>query len=83
MSTTVATLPRHEKRFTADEPWLARSALSDWLGDFKSHGPLKIRSIRVDEAGDQFVATVCYSEMEIEPAPRHFEDYVPALKKAS
>lgn len=51
------------KVFLGDSPGGARSAASDWLGDFSQHGPLNIRRISVTQHQDAFLAIVTYSEM--------------------
>ncbi len=67
--------------YTAGE---ARTAASDWLRNFKDHGPLEIKSIRVSEERQYFVATVTYAEMAAEPAPtQYFADYEPVLLKSA
>jgi hypothetical protein len=67
--------------YTAGE---ARTYASDWLRNFKDHGPLDIKSIRVSEDRDHYVATVIYSEMTLEPPPpQHFADYQPVLLKSA
>jgi hypothetical protein len=63
------------KSFAAYSPGEARSAATQWLGDFKDHGPLRITSIRVTEERGLFVATVVYSEMKVESSPRYFADF--------
>ena len=68
------------KFFAAYSPSEARSAATQWLGNFKDHGPLRIISIRVTEEQDLFVATVAYSEMIVEHSPRYFADYTPASR---
>ena len=52
--------------YTAGE---ARTAASDWLRNFKEHGPLEIKSIRVTEDSDLFVATVTYGRQPVETPP--------------
>ena len=59
------------KSFAAYSPGEARLAATLWLGDFKDHGPLRIKSIRVTEERDLFVATVAYSEGKVENSPRY------------
>ncbi len=54
-----------------------------WLRNFRDHGPLEIKSIRVIEESEHFVATVVYGEMTIEESPRYFADYAPALLKSA
>jgi hypothetical protein len=67
--------------YTAGE---ARKAASDWLRNFRDHGPLDIKSISVSEENKFFVATVLYAEMELEPAPpQYFAHYQPALLKSA
>lgn len=66
--------------YTAGE---ARKAASAWLGNFDEHGPLDIKSIRVAERQDQFVATVTFSEMVVEQTPRHFPGAQPVLLKSA
>ena len=68
------------KSFAAYSPREARSAATQWLGNFKDHGPLRIISIRVTEERDLFVATVAYSEMTVEHSPRYFADYSPSTR---
>jgi len=68
------------KFFAAYSPGEARSAATQWLGNFKDHVPLRIISIRVTEEQDLFVATVAYSEMIVEHSPRYFADYTPASR---
>jgi hypothetical protein len=68
------------KAFAAYTPGEARKAATEWLRNFKDHGPLKIKSIQVTEERDLFVATVAYSEMAIEASPRYFEDYEPVYQ---
>ena len=62
------------KSFAAYSPSEARSAATQWLGNFKDHGPLTIMSIRVTEERNLFVATVVYSETTVERSPRYFAD---------
>ena len=62
------------KSFAAYSPSEARSAATQWLGNFKVHGPLRIMSIRVTEERNLFVATVTYSETTVEHSPRYFAD---------
>ena len=57
-----------QKLFAADTPWGARAAASAWLSDFAEHGPCDIRSIRVLEDEDFFVAVLTYSEMALDEA---------------
>ncbi len=71
------------KAFAGKSAGEARVYASDWLMNFRDHGPLDIRSIRVAEDGAYFVATVTYAEMSIEAAPRYFENYEPALLKSA
>lgn len=71
------------KAFAAYTPAEARKAATDWLRNFKDHGPLKIDSIRVTEERDLFVATIAYSEMTVEATPRYFADYEPIAKPAA
>jgi hypothetical protein len=67
--------------YTAGE---ARAAACDWLRNFNEHGPLEIKSIKVSEDRDYFIATVTYGEMAAEPPPpRYFADYEPALLKSA
>jgi hypothetical protein len=70
------------KSFTGQSPGEARSAASDWLRNFKEHGPLEIRSLRVSGNDERFTATVTYSEMTVEATPQHFPNYEPVLKSA-
>jgi hypothetical protein len=51
-------LPEKRKMFFAPSPAEARVAASTWLNDFTIHGPLAIRSIRVEEDGETFAAVV-------------------------
>lgn len=60
------------KSFPGKSPNAARDAASEWLRDFSEHGPLDIRSIRVSEEGEAFLATVTYTTAKIEITPRHF-----------
>ncbi len=79
-------MEKKRKSFLASSPGEARQAVSTWLGDFRAHGPLKIRSIRVREGenSERFVATVTFSEMPAEPPPpQHFADYEPVLLKSA
>lgn len=71
------------KSFAAYTPGEARTAASEWLRNFKDHGPLDIKSIKISEERDLFIATVAYSEMKVEESPRYFADYQPQLRKAS
>lgn len=71
------------KEFAAYTPGEARTAASQWLGNFKDHPPLDIKSIRIFEERDLFVAAVVYSEMTVEETPQHFPNYQPQFKKAS
>jgi hypothetical protein len=67
--------------YTAGE---ARAAASNWLRNFKEHGPLEIKSIKVTEDRTYFIATVTYAEMPAEPRPpQHFADYEPVLLKSA
>ena len=72
----------YRKSFQAELPRDARQAASAWLGDFSAHGPLDIRSIRLVEEPDAFVAVVTFSEMAVEEAPRNFSNVVPLLRSA-
>ncbi len=63
--------------FTGKSAGQARTCACDWLRNFRDHGPLKIKSIRVSAEDDHFIATVAYSEMPIETSPRYFENYEP------
>jgi hypothetical protein len=56
--------PEMRKTFPARSPSAARVAASMWLNDFRQHGPLRIRSIRVIGDDDRFEAVVTYSEMK-------------------
>jgi hypothetical protein len=76
MSSPNHTLEEH-KSFAGGSPAAARDAATTWLRDFAAHGPLDIRSIRVSEDGETFVATVVYTPAEIEVTPRHFPDHEP------
>ena len=81
MSTAVRTLvPEKRKSFAAASPAEARVAASVWLNDFAEHGPLAIRSIRVEELGETFVAIVTYRDTKIEPSPRYFVSEPELLK---
>ena len=42
----------------------ARALVSQWLGDFASHGPLEIRSIRTEDRGMDAVATLTFRTMQ-------------------
>jgi hypothetical protein len=68
------------KTFAAYTAGEARKAASDWLHNFKDHGPLEIRSIRVTENRDVFTATVYYAEMAVEETPQYFPDYRPIYR---
>jgi hypothetical protein len=70
------------KAFAAYSPSEARSAATQWLGNFKDHGPLKIQSIRVTEERELFIATIAYSEMTVETSPRYFANYIPLRTSA-
>lgn len=70
------------KAFAAHTAREARKAASDWLSDFKEHGPLDIKSIRLSEDRDRFVATVSYGELKVETTPQYFPNYHPLLKSA-
>jgi hypothetical protein len=48
------------KQFRANTAGNARRAVSAWLSDFNSHGPLDIKSIKTTAQGSQFVAVVSY-----------------------
>jgi hypothetical protein len=74
MSTPSATTEK-SKSFPGESPCAARDAATAWLRDFSEHGPLDIRSIRVSEDGETFVATVIYADATIEITPRHFPDH--------
>lgn len=78
---TPATASEKRKAFPGESPPAARDAASAWLRDFSAHGPLDIRSIRVSEEGDRFIATVIYAEAKIEVTPRHFPDHQPAAER--
>jgi hypothetical protein len=80
---TPADAPEKRRSFPGVSPPAARNAASSWLRDFSAHGPLDIRSIRVSEKGDHFIATVVFSEAMIELTPRHFPDDQPAEKTAA
>ena len=71
------------KSFAAYTPSEARAAASNWLRNFKEHGPLEIKSIKVSEERDLFVATVAFLEMTVEKSPRYFENYQPVLLKSA
>jgi hypothetical protein len=75
-------LPEKRKSFAAPSPAEARSAASAWLNDFSQHGPLALRSIRVDGDGDEFIAVVIYRDTRTEPSPRYFADKPPLAKSA-
>ena len=64
--------------FNGSSACAARDAASAWLRNFSLHGPLDIRSIRVTEDGESFVATVVYSDASIDFTPRHFPEPKPA-----
>ena len=70
------------KAFPGESPNAARDAATVWLRDFSEHGPLDIRSIRVSEDGETFVATVTYADATIETTPRHFPDHQPVMQTA-
>lgn len=70
------------KAFAAYTPGEARTAASEWLRNFKLHGPLDISSIKISEERDLFIATVAYSEMTIEKTPQYFANYQPLRKSA-
>lgn len=76
-------LPEKRKVFVAPSPAEARSACSVWLNDFSTHGPLAIRSIRVNEDGDAFAAVVTYRDAVIETSPRYFADREPEWAKSA
>lgn len=67
------------KSFAAYTPGEARAAASQWLRNFKEHGPLQIKSIKVAAERDLFVATVAYAEMAVETTPQYFPNYQPVL----
>jgi hypothetical protein len=67
------------KSFAAYTPSEARAAASQWLRNFKEHGPLQIKSIKVAEERDLFIATVAYAEMTVEATPQYFPNYQPIL----
>jgi hypothetical protein len=67
------------KSFAAYTPGEARRAASDWLRNFKEHGPLEIKNIKVAAKRDLFVATVAYAEMTVEATPQYFLNYQPIL----
>jgi hypothetical protein len=69
------------KAFTGRSAGQARTYACDWLRNFRDHGPLDIRSIRVSEEGGYFIATVTYADMAIEAAPQYFANYEPVLLK--
>lgn len=54
--------PDKTKIFEAETPGKARAAASEWLSDFRQHGPLNIRAIRVEADQDAFVAVLTYSD---------------------
>ena len=71
------------KSFQAPTSREARQAASAWLGDFSAHGPLDIRSMRLVEEPDSFVAVVTFSEMPmLEAPPRYFSNVAPLRKSA-
>ncbi len=72
-------MSEQRKSFAAYSPSEARAAASSWLRDFTAHGPLEIKSIKVAEENDLYVATVAYAEMTIEKSPQYFADYEPVL----
>jgi len=73
MSMSISTLMLEKRKsFAALSPGEARKAASVWLGDFTEHGPLVIRSIRVDEDGGDYVAVVTYRDAKVETSPRYF-----------
>lgn len=79
-------MPEKRKAFAAYTPGEARTAASQWLRNFKEHGPLDIKSIKVAPERDLFVATVIYGELTVETSPRYFENYeplMPALLKSA
>jgi hypothetical protein len=76
-------MAEQRKSFTAHSPGEARNAASMWLRNFRDHGPLAIKSIRVTEEREHFVATVTYGEMTIEESPQYFAEYQPALLKSA
>jgi hypothetical protein len=82
--TRTSTASETRRSFSGASPHAARDAASAWLRDFSAHGPLDIASIRVSEQADGFIATVTYSEAEIEVTPRHFSEggHLPLLRSA-
>lgn len=74
--------PEKKRSFPGDSPSAARDAASLWLRDFSDHGPLDIQSIKVSEDGESFIATVIYTDADIEITPRHFPDYEPLAATA-
>jgi hypothetical protein len=71
------------KSFAAPSAGEARNFASEWLRDFDEHGPLDIKSIRVREHREVFIATIVYDLMQVEATPRHFPDYEPVLLKSA
>src|ERR1700752_4819353 len=71
------------KEFAAYSVSEARKAASQWLNNFRDHGPLDIRSIKSHEDRDLFIATVFYTEMTVEETPQYFPTSQPQFKKAS
>jgi hypothetical protein len=72
------------KSFAGRSAGEARAAASDWLRNFRDHGPLEIKSISVSEENRRYVATVIYGEMAVEPAPpQYFADYRPVFLKTA
>ena len=75
-------MPEKRRSFSAASPGEARAAASAWLGNFDEHGPLAIRSIRVDQEGEDFVAVVTYRDTRIEISPRYFDSVPPFARSA-
>lgn len=75
--TTHSDASEQQKTFNGSSASAARDAASSWLRNFSLHGPLDIRSIRVTEEGESFVATVVYSDASIDFTPRHFPEPKP------
>jgi hypothetical protein len=71
------------KSFAAASPGEARNFACEWLRNFADHGPLDLKSLRVREERELFVATVVYDEMTVETTPRHFPDYEPVYRKSA
>ena len=77
-------MAKKRKSFAGYSAGEARASASAWLRNFKDHGPLEIKSIKVTEDRTYFIATVVYAEMAVEPPPpQYFADYEPALLKSA